>query len=244
MDETRGFLYLGHSNWTICSLSSWFCPKIFPSSWALYWGSHFLLPQRAENEKKGFTQKWMRHRGFCTLGIQTGPFAACWAGFVPNFSNYLIFILGSPFRITPERGKWEKGIHPKTDETQGFLYLGHSNWTICSQLTWFCPKIFPSSWLLYWGSGAPFLITPESCKWEKGIHPKVDETRGFLYLAHSYWIICRLSSWLYPKKFSSSCSLHWTVVPVYVALHRKIRKYGIRKPERPELLPCDWTGNR
>ena len=49
-----------------------------------------------------------------------------------NFSNFLIFILGSPFLITPESGKWEKGIHPKMDETQGFLYLGlgHSNWTI------------------------------------------------------------------------------------------------------------------
>ena len=28
--------------------------------------------------------------------------------------------------------KWEKGIHTKVNETQGFQYLGHSNWTICS----------------------------------------------------------------------------------------------------------------
>ena len=76
-------LYLGHSNWTICSLSSWFCSQIFPSSWSLYWGVQFLItPKRGENVKKGFTQKWMRHRGFCTRGIQSGSFGARWADFV------------------------------------------------------------------------------------------------------------------------------------------------------------------
>ena len=54
--ETQGFLYLEHSNWTICSLLIWFCYKFFPTSWSLYWGAHFLLPQRAEDAEKGFTQ--------------------------------------------------------------------------------------------------------------------------------------------------------------------------------------------
>ena len=38
-----------------------------------------LLPQRANNEKKEFTQlqKWTGQRGFSAWGIQTGPFAAC-----------------------------------------------------------------------------------------------------------------------------------------------------------------------
>ena len=31
--------------------------------------------------------------------------------------------------------KWGKGNHPKVNEIQGFLYLGHSNWTICSLLS-------------------------------------------------------------------------------------------------------------
>ena len=31
-----------------------------------------------------------------------------------------------------------KGIPPKVNETQGFLTLGHSNWTICSLI--FVPK--------------------------------------------------------------------------------------------------------
>ena len=39
--------------------------------------------------------------------------------------------------ITPEREGLEmrKGIHSKPIETQGFLYLGHANWTICSLLS-------------------------------------------------------------------------------------------------------------
>ena len=69
MDETQGFQYLEHSNWTICSLLSWFCSNKFPTSSSLYWGSHFLLPQRGEMEKKGITQKWMRQRGFCNWSL-------------------------------------------------------------------------------------------------------------------------------------------------------------------------------
>ena len=42
-------------------------------------GGRFLLPQRANNEKREFTQlqKWTRQRGLSAWGIQTGPFAAC-----------------------------------------------------------------------------------------------------------------------------------------------------------------------
>ena len=147
MKDTQGFRYLGHSNWTIFSLLNWFCPRIFPSSWSLYWGSHFLLPQRAENEEKGLTKKM--------------------------------------------------------EDTQGFQYLGHSNWTIFSLLNGFWPKQILSSWALYCSGcdrrertvrsvlngqsvlfyqnhfGLPFLITPESGIREKGIHPKMEDTQGF-----------------------------------------------------------------
>ena len=133
VDESPGFLYLRHSNWTICSLLSFFCSKKFPSSWSLYWEL--------------------------------------------------------PFLITPEKGKWEKGNLPKLDYTQGFLYLRHLNWTICSKLSLFCSKIFPSSWYLYWE--LPFLITPEPDrgKWEKWNHPKLDETQRFLDMGPSNWTI-------------------------------------------------------
>ena len=71
------FLYLGHSSWTICSLLSWFSSKMFPSSWSLYWEVQFPITPESGNGEKGFSQKWMIHRGFCTWGIQTGLFAAC-----------------------------------------------------------------------------------------------------------------------------------------------------------------------
>ena len=95
-----GFQCLGNSNWTLCSLLSWFCHNNFPTSSSLYWGSHFLLH--------------------------------------------------------PKELKIKQGIHPKMDETQGFQYLGHSNWTLCSLLTDFVsnfPFFYPAS------HNKPFPIT-------------------------------------------------------------------------------------
>ena len=78
VNETQGFQYLGHQNWTIFSLLSWFCPKIVPPSWSLYWGVQFLItPEGGLKMRKRLDQKWMRHWGFSTWGIQTGPFSAC-----------------------------------------------------------------------------------------------------------------------------------------------------------------------
>ena len=123
----------------------------------------------------------------------------------------LIFILGSPISYYPREWKREKGIHPKVDETRGFLYLGHSNWTIWSLLSWFRLQIIPSSWSSYWGVGSPISYYPREWKWEKGIHPKLDETQGFLYLGHSNWTICSLLSWFCHTHFPSSWSLYWGV---------------------------------
>ena len=72
-----GVSVLGTSNWTICSLLTWSCFKIFHSPNVHTGEANSLLPQREENEKKGFAQKWMGHRGFSAWGIQTGPLAAC-----------------------------------------------------------------------------------------------------------------------------------------------------------------------
>ena len=46
-----------------------------------------------------------------------------------NFSNFLIFILGSPILITPEGGrlKGRKGNLLEMDEIQEFHYFGHPN---------------------------------------------------------------------------------------------------------------------
>ena len=44
---------------------------------------------------------WMRLRGFCAWGIQTGSLAALEANFVLKFFQLLTFILGSPFPLFP-----------------------------------------------------------------------------------------------------------------------------------------------
>ena len=95
MNETQGFLTLGHSNWTICNLLNWFCSRIFPAFTQPPIINHFFLPQREEGMKMG------------------------------------------------------KRNSPKVNEIQGFLTLGHSNWTICRLLSWFCsnfsPPFYPAS---------------------------------------------------------------------------------------------------
>ena len=132
-----------------------------------------------------------------------------------QFSTFLPFILGGPIPYYPRERKkgsssgrkWGKGNHPKVNETQGFLYLGHSNWTICSLLSWFCSKNCPTIWLSYWEF--QLSVTPERGKWEKGIHPKVDETQGFLYLGHSNWTICSLLSWFCSLNFPPFLLSYW-----------------------------------
>ena len=94
-----------------------------------------ILPQRGENEKKGFTPKKNETQGFCPWGIQTEPFAACWADFVPKTFQHPDLYTGEPISYYPRKGNEKKGFTQKIDETQEFLYLGHSNWTICSLLS-------------------------------------------------------------------------------------------------------------
>ena len=111
VNETQGFQYLGHSNWTICSLFSRFCSLIFPPSCLSYWEVQFLITQEigrkeaagAEIGEKGFTQKWMRHRGFSTWGIKKGPFACCSADFVPQFFHLPVLHTGRSNFLLPKR---------------------------------------------------------------------------------------------------------------------------------------------
>ena len=74
-----------------------------------------------------------------------------------------------PFLITADGGRKEaagwagaengKMEISKSEWTLGFLTLGHSNWTICTQLNWFChincPPFYQAS------HNNPFLITAE-----------------------------------------------------------------------------------
>ena len=73
-----------------------------------------------------------------------------------NFSNFFHFILGSQL-LLPQRanfGSWENFPFPNMDETEGIECLGHSNWTICSPLSHFCPEIFSTFSLSYWGANS------------------------------------------------------------------------------------------
>ena len=76
VDETKNFLTLGHSNWTICSLLNCFCSKIFsrfyPASPIM---NHFFILQREEGRKQqgqkmgnGNSSKVDETKGFLTLG--------------------------------------------------------------------------------------------------------------------------------------------------------------------------------
>ena len=67
-------------------------------------GRHFLLPQRANYEKREFSQlqKWTRQRGLSAWGIQSGPFAACWVNFVSKNFQFFTPLYWRPILITPE----------------------------------------------------------------------------------------------------------------------------------------------
>ena len=70
-------------------------------------GSPILYYPRAEYEKKGFTQKLIRHGGRVSVlgAFKLDHLQPVKQILLHNFSNFLIFILGSPFLITPESGK-------------------------------------------------------------------------------------------------------------------------------------------
>ena len=177
VDETQGFQFLGHSNWTICSLLGWFfSPKCYNFPDLHTGGSHFLLPQREEESKqqglemgKKDSPKSEWDTGVSVLGgSKLDHLQPTKQILFQYFHTILTFLLGAPISYYPRgrrrgssRGlKWGKGIHPKVNETQGFQYLGDPNWTICSLLKAdFVSNIFPPSWSLYWG--LTFLINPK-----------------------------------------------------------------------------------
>ena len=69
-----------------------------------------------------------------------------------KFSKFFTFILGGQFLLHQRANNGRGGIHPtsKLDETGGFQYLGHSNWTICIHLSPFCSRNFPTFSHSYW----------------------------------------------------------------------------------------------
>ena len=75
-NHAQGFHGLGIQTGPFAACEANLVLKFFQFLTLMLGSANSLLPQRAENEKKGFSQKWMRHRGFGAWGIQTEPFAA------------------------------------------------------------------------------------------------------------------------------------------------------------------------
>ena len=117
-------------------------------------GGQFLLPQRANNGASGIlpTSKWNDTGDFACLGhsywticIPLNPF--CSENF-PSFSlSY--WEANSYYPRGPIMGKGNSS-NPQVDGTEGFQCPGHSNRTICSALSPFCPKRFSTFSLSYW----------------------------------------------------------------------------------------------
>ena len=224
MNETHGFLTLGHSNWTICSLWSWFCSKIF-HLFSFHTGrTNFLLPQREEGRKEQGLKMEKRESPRSEWDAGISDLVAIKFDHLikfdlhslklilfQNVSTFSPFILGGPIFYYPRERNWrEQGMKmgkresPKGNNTQGFLTLENSNWNLCSLWSWFCSKIIPPFYLTYWED--QFLITPERGRKEQGLKmgkresPKSEmrhETQGFLYL-RTIW---NLLNWFLSKTF-------------------------------------------
>ena len=153
-DERQGFQYLGHSNWAICSPLSQFCSANFPTFSLSYWEANSYYPRegQGENEKRELTRNGWETGVSVPGAFKLDHLEPVKPILFPKFNNFFTFILERPILITPERGwlKMRKWNSSEMDETQGFQYLGHSNWTICSLLSQFCFPNFTTFSLLYW----------------------------------------------------------------------------------------------
>ena len=92
----------------------------FSIFWSLYWGLPFLITPKSWKWEKGIPPKWMRHRGFSAWGIQTGPFAACWADFDTTIFQLPHLYTGAPISYYPRELKVRKRDSPQSGWDTGF----------------------------------------------------------------------------------------------------------------------------
>ena len=128
--------------------------------------------------------------GLSAWGIQSGPFAACWAHFVLKILHLFTLMPQSPFPLFPR--KMRKWNSPNLSEAHGFECLGHSNWTICSLLSPFCSEHFPT---FHFYAPEPISFIPqENEKMEFSQHKWGTWVWVPGPLGHSNWTICSLLS--------------------------------------------------
>ena len=131
-----------------------------------------------------------------------------------KFSNLFSFIPGGQF-LLPQRannGKGEFFQPKKVDETAGFQYLGHSNWTSCIPLNHFCSGYFPICFLSYWEANSYYPRGPIIGKWNSS---NLDETAGFKCLGHSNWASCIPLNPLYSGNFPICSLSYWEANSYY-----------------------------
>ena len=145
-------------------------------------------------------------------------------------------------------GKWGK-----VDETQGFLTLGHSNWTIFSLLNQFCFKKIPTSYPA--SNNKPFLYTVQRRRKEgagaengKGNFPKVNDTKRCMTLGHLNWTIYSLLSRFCHKKLPPFCPASHNNPILYTAekgreegAGAEDRNWEFIKSGRVTLEHWNWT---
>ena len=122
----------------------------------------------------------MRQRGFCTWGIQTGPFAACWADFVPKCFHPSDLYTGESNSLLPQRVEMRKKDSPKNGWDTGVSVPGAFKLDHLQPVKLILSHTF--SIILIFILGSPIPYYPREWKWEKGIRPNMVGTQRFLYL--------------------------------------------------------------
>ena len=129
VNKTQGFLTLGHSKGTICSLLSSFCSKNIHLFTQLPIINHFLIPQREKERReqglkmeKGNHPKVNETQEFLTLGYSNLTICSLLSSFCSKIiPPFYPAPHNKQFLITPERGRkkgagaenGKKGITPK-----------------------------------------------------------------------------------------------------------------------------------
>ena len=125
-------------------------------------GGQFLLPQRANNGKREFSQpqKWMRQWVFSASDIHTGPFVSLYAYFALKVFQLFHLHTGEPILITQKanHGKREFFQLQNWMRQRGFSAWGIQTGPFAALCTSHILKLYH---LFHLHTGGPILITPE-----------------------------------------------------------------------------------
>ena len=134
--DAEGCECLGCSNWVICSRLSPFCSEIFQTFSLSYWGGQFLLPQRANRERRDIlpTSKLNETLGFECLGHQSWTILSLFSKKITkNITPPRPLYWGSLFLLPQRAEKGQRvkrcqqhpvlpgGLHPSTNRAQHCL---------------------------------------------------------------------------------------------------------------------------